>query len=148
MISETSTSRVKPRPEGLRARLARWDPASYYGLFAVLVVVSVELYFSLRGGGYFPQQWYWGAAVIAAALGGAALIPGYLTSSSVGRKQWTLAGALFVLVGVMIASIFWSISPTLSVNEASRTAMYAGVFVLLLPVAARWGSLVVDGTIL
>lgn len=148
MISETRASGLEPRPVGLRARLARRDPASYYGLFAVLVLASVQLYFSLRGGGYFPEQWYWGAALVAAALGGAVFVPGYLTSSSVGPKQWALAGALLGLVALATASVFWSVSPSLSLNEASRTAMYAAVFALLLPAAARWGSLVVDATIL
>lgn len=136
-----------PRSEGLRARLARRDLAYFYGLFAVVVVALVQLYFSLRGGGYFPGQWYWGAAAVAAALGGAAFVPGYLTSPSVGPRQWALTGALFVLVTLATASVLWSISPTLSFNEASRTAMYAAVFALLLPAAARWASLVVDATI-
>lgn len=148
MISETRASGLEPRSGGLRARLARRDLASYYGLFAVIAAASVQLYFSLRGGGYFPEQWYWGAALVAAALGGAVFVPGYLTASSVGPKQWALAGALFALVALATASVFWSVSPSLSLNEASRTAMYAAVFALLLPAAARWGSLVVDATIL
>jgi hypothetical protein len=46
------------------------------------------------------------------------------------------------------ASISWSIAPVLSFQEASRTAMYAGTFVLLLlPAVAYWGSLVVDLTL-
>jgi O-antigen ligase len=44
------------------------------------------------------------------------------------------------------ASISWSIAPVLSFQEASRTAMYAGTFVLLLPAVAYWGSLLVDLT--
>jgi len=44
-------------------------------------------------------------------------------------------------------SISWSIAPVLSFQEASRTAMYAGTFVLVLPAVAYWGSLVVDLTL-
>lgn len=141
---------------GLEKRLAQkgtalkdvfTNAAALYGLFAVLVVAAVEIFFSLRGGGYFPEQWYWGVAAVAVALAGAALVPGYLTSSSVGIKQWALASTLLLLTGIVGASVLWSISPGLSINEASRTAMYAGVFVLLLPAAARWGSLVADTAI-
>ena len=126
--------------------MAEWDPSRFYGLFAVLLVASVELFFSLRKGGFFLEQWYWGAAIVV-ALVGAALVPGYLSSPSVGRKQWALAGALLVLTAVVGASVLWSIVPVSSTLEASRTAMYAGAFALLLPAAARWGSLVVDTTI-
>lgn len=131
--------------EGLKSRVAAKDPTAAYGLLAVAVVALIQLFFSLRSGGYFIEQWYWGASAVAVALLGAALVPGYL--SSAGRKQWALAGTLIVLTAVVTASIFWSISPVLSFHEASRTAMYAGAFVLLLPAAVRWGSLVEDATI-
>jgi len=118
-----------------------------YGLLAVAVVASVQIFFSLRSGGYFVEQWYWGASAIAAALVGAALIRGYFSTASLGRWQWALVGALVALVVIVTASISWSIAPVLSFHEASRTAMYAGTFVLLLPAVAYWGSLVVDLTI-
>nr|MDP9488451.1 hypothetical protein [Actinomycetota bacterium] len=137
-----------PHPEDRQTRSVRAKGvAVYYGLFAVLAVASVQLFFSLRSGGFFPEQWYWGAAAVAVSLVGAAFVPGYFSCASLGRKQWALAGALFLLTAVSAASVLWSISPGLSVDEASRTAMYAGVFVLLLPAAARWGALVVDATV-
>jgi hypothetical protein len=121
--------------------------AALYGLFAVLVVAGVQLYFSLDRGGFWPEQWYWGVAAVGVALAAAALVPGYLTASWLGWSRWVLVGALLVLTAVVAASVLWSISKPLSIQEASRTAMYAGVFVLLLPAAARWGALIVDATI-
>nr|MDP9479109.1 hypothetical protein [Actinomycetota bacterium] len=133
------------RETGLRA-LGR-EAAPLYGLFAVLLVAAIQVFFSMRSGGYFAEQWYWGAAAVAVSLVGAAFVPGYFSSASLGRKQWALAGALFLLTAVSAASVLWSISPALSFLEASRTAMYAGAFVLLLPAAVRWGRIVVDATI-
>jgi hypothetical protein len=147
MIRKTHASCRELRTQGLRARVAQRGLAHFYGLFAVLVVASVQIFFSLQQGGYNTAQWYWGVGAIMAAVFGAALVPGYLSSPSVGRKQWALAGALLLLVVVVSASIFWSIAPTLSILEASRTTMYVGAFVLLLPAVARWGSLMVDATI-
>ncbi len=118
-----------------------------YGLLAVAIVSLIQLFFSLHRGGYFVQQWYWGASAVAVAVIVAALIPGYLWNSSLGRAQWALVGTLLALTAIVTASISWSISPVLSLHEASRTAMYVGVFVLLLPAAARWGWLIVDATI-
>jgi O-antigen ligase len=135
--------------KGLRPHSAVGNPIeAYYGLLAVGVVASVQIFFSLRSGGYYVEQWYWGAAAIAATVVGAALIGRhYFSTASVGRGQWTLVGALVLLVAIVTASISWSISPVLSVQEASRTAMYAGTFVLLLPAVAYWASLVVDATL-
>ena len=112
-----------------------------------MVVALIQLFFSLEKGGYFISQWYWGASAVAVALIVGALIPGYLWNSSLGYKQWAVVGTLCALIVVVTLSISWSISPVLSVHEASRTAMYVGVFVLLLPAAARWGWLIVDATI-
>jgi hypothetical protein len=131
----------------LRPRSAVENPIAAYGLLAVAVVASVQIFFSLHLGGYFIEQWAWGAAAIAAALVGAALIPRYFSTASLGREQWALVGALVALVVIVTASISWSIAPDLSFREASRTAMYAGTFVLLLPAVAYWGSLVVDLTL-
>ena len=147
MIDEAHGPRRGLRSEGLRARLAQRDLAYFYGPFAVLIVASVQLFFSLRSGGYFAEQWYLGAAVISVALLVSAFVPGYFSAASLGRKQWALVGALLLLAAVVAASISWSVSRELSANEASRTAMYVGAFVLLLPAAARWGSLTVDTTI-
>jgi hypothetical protein len=123
------------------------NPIAAYGLLAVAVVASVQIFFSLHLGGYFIEQWAWGASAIAAALVGAALIRGYFSTASLGRGQWALVGALVALVVIVTASISWSIAPELSFQEASRTAMYAGTFVLLLPAVAYWDSLVVDLTL-
>jgi hypothetical protein len=133
--------------KNLRPRSAVENPTAAYGLLAVAVVASVQIYFSLRAGGYFIEQWAWGASAIAAALVGAALVPRYFSTASLGRGQWALVGALVALVVIVTASISWSIAPKLSFHEASRTAMYAGTFVLLLPAVAYWGSLVVDLTL-
>ena len=70
------------RPRSEFARLVPW-----YGLFAVVVVSLIQLFFSFEKGGYFIYQWYWGASAIAIALIGAALVPGYLSRSSLGRWQ-------------------------------------------------------------
>jgi hypothetical protein len=149
VIGETDSTRLDAgsnlddrRPRSVLARLVIW-----YGLFAVVVVALIQLYFSIHKGGYFIYQRYWGASAIAIALIGAALVPGYLSRSSLGRWQWALVGTLLAFTATVTASILWSISPMLSWHEASRTAMYAGVFVLLLPAAARWGWLIVDATI-
>jgi O-antigen ligase len=123
------------------------NPIAAYGLLAVAVVASVQIFFSLHLGGYFIEQWAWGAAAIAAALVGAALVPRYFSTASLGRGQWAQVGALVALVVIVTASISWSIAPELSFQEASKTAMYAGTFVLLLPAVAYWGSLVVDLTL-
>jgi hypothetical protein len=131
--------------EGLQTGWAAGEAAAGYGFLAVVVVAAVQVYVSLRDGGYFPEQWYWCAAAIGATLAGAVLVPGYF--SSVGRKQWALAETLVVLTAVVTASISWSISPVLSFNEASRTAMYVGAFIVLVPAAARWGWLIVDAAI-
>ena len=131
----------------MRSRSAVENPIAAYGLLAVAVVASVQIFFSLRLGGYFIEQWAWGASAIAAALVGAALIRGYFSTASLGRWQWALVGALVALVVIVTASISWSIAPELSFQAASRTAMYAGTFVLLLPAVAYWGSLVVDLTL-
>lgn len=120
---------------------------SPYGLLAAAVVASVQLFFSLYAGGYDPEQWTWGAAAISASLVGALLVPGYLSGSSLSYGQWALVGALALLVLVTSASMLWSVSPMSSFYEAARTAMYAGAFVLLLPAAARWGSLIFDATL-
>jgi hypothetical protein len=149
LIDETTSTRLPlgagsdaddPRPHSVSAWLARW-----YGLLAVAVVSLTQLFFSLHKGGYFPDQWYWGASAIAIALVGAALVPGYF--SSLRRGQWVLLGTLLALTAIVAASISWSISPVLSVLEASRTAMYVGAFLLLLPAAARWGWLIADATV-
>ena len=132
----------------MRYRVAGESLASLYGFLAVVAVGLVQLFFSLHKGGYFPQQWYWGLWVILIALGISVVIPGYFSAASLGRKQLVLAAALVLFMALVAASILWSISEELSVREASRTAMYVGAFVLLLPVAARWDSLIVDITIL
>lgn len=119
-----------------------------YGLAAVFVVMAVEVFFSVHRGGYFPQQWSLGAAAIAVALIGAAAVPGYLSFASVGRWPWVVAGALLVFMAIVAASISWSIFRPISFLETGRTAMYVGVFVLLLPAAARWNRLIVDAVIL
>ena len=137
---DTSPNLKVPQPGSVSAWLAR-----SYGLFAVVVMALIQLFFSVHKGGYFVYQWYWGASAIAIALVGAALVPGYF--SKLRREQWVVAGTLLALTAVVTASIFWSLYPILSWHEASRTAMYAGVFVLLLPASARWGSLIVDATI-
>jgi hypothetical protein len=133
--------------KNLRPRSAVENPLAAYGLLAVVVVASVQIFFSLLLGGYFIEQWVWGASAIAATLVGAALIRGYFSTASLGRWQWALVGALVALVVIVTASIAWSIAPELSFHEASRTAMYAGTFVLVLPAVAYWGSLVVDLTL-
>ncbi len=149
LIDETTSTQLRPgagsdaddpRPHSVSAWLARW-----YGLLAVAVVSLTQLFFSLHKGGYFPDQWFWGASAIAIALVGAALVPGYF--SSLRRGQWVLLGTLVALTAIVTASISWSISPALSVLEASRTAMYVGAFLLLLPAAARWGWLIADATV-
>jgi hypothetical protein len=137
---DTSPNLKVPQPGSVSAWLAR-----SYGLFAVVVMALIQLFFSVHKGGYFVYQWYWGASAIAIALVGAALVPGYF--SKLRREQWVVAGTLLALTAVVTASIFWSLYPILSWHEASRTAMYAGVFVLLLPASARWGWLIVDATI-
>jgi O-antigen ligase len=88
-----------------------------------------------------------GAAAIAVALAVSAFVPGYFSAASLSRWQWALVGALLSLAAIVAASVLWSISPALSLLEASRTAMYVGAFVLLLPAATRWGSLIVDATV-
>lgn len=118
-----------------------------YGLAAVVVVMAVEVFFSVHRGGYFPQQWSLGAAAIAIALIGAAAVPGYLSFSTVGRPQWAVAGALLVFMAIVAASISWSTFRPISFFETGRTAMYVGTFVLLLPAAARWNWLIVDSVI-
>ena len=82
----------------MRPRSAVENPIAAYGLVAVGVVASVQIYFSLHLGGYFIEQWAWGASAIAAALVGAALIRGYFSTASLGRWQWALVGALVALV--------------------------------------------------
>jgi ABC-type cobalamin transport system permease subunit len=69
----------------LRPRSAVENPIAAYGLLAVAVVASVQIYFSLHLGGYFIEQWAWGAAAMAAALVGAALMPRYFSTASLGR---------------------------------------------------------------
>lgn len=129
-------------------RLAKGDgPATFYGLLAVLTVAVVQFFFSLEDGAFYVTQWYRGAIAISVLLVVSTLVPGYLTRAPIGRKQWMLAGALGVLLAVVGLSILWSLSRELSFFEASRTTMYVGAFVLLLPAAARWGWLVVDTVI-
>lgn len=140
----TRPERGRDQEEEQQRSLATWLVPGY-GLLAVVVVSSIQLFFSVQRGGYFISQWYWGASAVAVALVVAVLIPGYF--SNLRRAQWALVGTLLAFTAIVTASISWSISPVLSVHEASRTAMYAGVFVLLLPAAARWGWLIVDATI-
>ena len=68
----------------MRPRSAVENTIAAYGLLAVVVVASVQIYFSLRGGGYFIEQWAWGASAIAAALVGAAVMPRYFSTASLG----------------------------------------------------------------
>jgi hypothetical protein len=82
--------------KNLRPRSAVENSIAAYGLLAVAVVVSVQIYFSLRLGGYFIGQWSWGAAPIAAALVGAALIPRYFSTASLGRWQWALVALVVI----------------------------------------------------
>jgi ABC-type cobalamin transport system permease subunit len=82
----------------LRSRSVVENPIAAYGLLAVAVVASVQIYFSLRAGGYFIEQWAWGASAITAALVGAALMRRYFSTASLGRGQWALVGALVALV--------------------------------------------------
>lgn len=131
--------------EGLKRGAGRWDLTSLYGLLVVLALAVIQLLFSLNDGGYYVPQWYPGAVAVSVMIVVATLVPGYF---SLGRKQWAVVGALVALTAVVGLSILWSISRELSFYEASRTAMYAGVFTLALPVAARWGWLVVDTVIL
>lgn len=130
--------------QGLRSWATKGSLASLYGFLAVVAVGVVQTFFSVHKGGYFPEQWYWGLSVVLTALGISVLVPGYFSPAFMGRKQKILAGILILFTALMAASILWSISPELSNREASRTAMYAGAFVLLLPAAARWGSFIID----
>lgn len=118
--------------------------ATVYGLLAVLTVAVVEFFFSLDDGGFYVLQWYRGAIAISVLLVLSTLVPGYFTNARIGRKQWLLVGALAVLLGVSGASMLWSLSRELSFLDTSRTTMYVGVFVLLLPAVARWGWLTID----
>ncbi|CAN5604321.1 hypothetical protein BH23PAT1_BH23PAT1_0600 [soil metagenome] len=131
-----------PRP---RRWVTRENLVLIYGLLAVLGVAWVELFFSVHKGGYFPQHWFWGVSITLTLLGVSVLVPGYY--SSLHRRQWILTGVLGSFVAIIALSILWSVAPELSQREAFRTAMYAGVFVLLLPAAVRWGWLIVDTTI-
>jgi hypothetical protein len=83
--------------KNFRPRSAVENPIAAYGLLAVAVVASVQIYFSLRGGGYFIEQWAWGAAAIAVALVGATLMRRYFSTASLGRDQWALVGALVMI---------------------------------------------------
>ncbi len=126
-------------------RLAKGNgPAVVYGLLAVLTVAVIQFLFSLEDGAFYVTQWYRGAIAISVLLVVSTLVPGYFTRAPLGRGQWALAGALAVLLAVISLSILWSLSRELSFFEASRTTMYVGAFVLLLPAARRWGWLVVD----
>lgn len=150
--TEGGTTIEETQPTGERdsklvalRRLGRGDrPATFYGLLAVLTVAVVQFFFSLEDGAFYVTQWYRGAIAISVLLVVSTLVPGYLTRAPIGRKQWMLAGALGVLLAVVGTSILWSLSRELSFYETSRTTMYVGAFVLLLPAAARWGWLVVD----
>lgn len=144
-MEETRTSeRNRAGFSWLRRQATGGGIASAYGLLAVVTVAVVEFLFSLHDGAFYVTQWYRGAIAISALLVVSTLIPGYFTRASLGRRHWMLAGALAVLVAVEGASILWSLSRELSFFETSRTTMYVGVFVLLLPAARRWGWLVVD----
>jgi len=146
-VSEQTTTNRKRRLDVLRRAGVRRNLISLYGLVAVLTVAVVQFLFSLEDGGFYVEQWYRGAIAISAVLVVSTLVPGYYTDAGIGRKQWMLAGALAVLTAVTGASIVWSLSRELSFFDASRTVMYVGAFVLLLPVARRWGWLVVDVTV-
>ncbi|MEJ7872179.1 MAG: hypothetical protein WKF67_07950 [Rubrobacteraceae bacterium] len=144
-IEETKPTEERGSRLASLKRLATGSgPASFYGLLAVLTVAVVQFFFSLEDGAFYVTQWYRGAIAISVLLVVSTLVPGYLTRAPIDRKQWLLAGALGVLLAVVGASILWSLSRELSFYETSRTTMYVGAFVLLLPTAARWGWLVVD----
>lgn len=130
------------RAANVRRYVTRENLALAYGLIAVFGVGAIAAFFSVHRGGYFPQQWFWGVSAISILLGISILVPGYYSALS--RKQWALVGALGVFVAVVAGSILWSVSYELSLREALRTGMYAGAFVLLLPAARRWSSLIVD----
>lgn len=144
---EESQAGNKSPLESLKQAVTGGGLAMVYGLLAVLTVAVIEFLFSLEDGGFYVLQWYRGAIAIAVLLAVSTLVPGYFTRAPIGRKQWILVGALAVLLAVSGLSMLWSLSRELSFFETSRTTMYVGVFVLLLPAAARWGWLVVDAMI-
>lgn len=131
----------------LKRSLGGGGVATLYGLLAVLTVGVIQFLFSLEDGGFYVLQWYRGAIAISVLLVVSTLVPGYFTRAPIGRKQWILVGALAVLLAVSGLSMLWSLSRELSFFETSRTTMYVGAFVLLLPAARRWGWLVVDATV-
>lgn len=147
-MEETRSTKERGSRFATLGRLLKGDgPAALYGLLAVLTVAVVEFFFSLDDGGFYVLQWYRGAIAISLLLALSTLIPGYYTKAPIGRKQWLMVGALAILLLVSGATIIWSLSRELSFFDTSRTTMYVGVFVLLLPVAARWGWLVVDSIV-
>lgn len=139
-----TTNERGSRLASLRRLAAGGGPAALYGLLAVLTVAVIQFLFTLDDGAFYVPQWYRGAIAISVLLVVSTLVPGYFTRAPIGRQQWMLAGALAVLLAVVGASMLWSLSRELSFFETSRTTMYVGAFVLLLPAAARWGWLVVD----
>jgi tetratricopeptide (TPR) repeat protein len=90
---------------------------------AVPVLVCALLF--ADGSSYDPLVWIGGAALVLAALGGAAIAAGWLPAPLLSRPALAFAGCLAGLAVWSGASILWSTQPDNSWLFTNRTLVYA-----------------------
>lgn len=97
---------------------------------ALLALLGVTLYGTLRSGLYFEEAWLPVAAGILAFSLLTLLVPGYY--DDVPKVGWVLIGLLGALVLIKGLSMVWTISESLTIRETLRSAMYLAVFAISL----------------
>lgn len=97
---------------------------------AVLALLAVTAYGMFDGGLYFEEEWLPVAAGILALTLVTLLVRGYY--SGVPKAGWLLVGLLGALVLVKGVSMIWTISPSLTIQELLRSAMYLATFAVSL----------------
>ncbi|CAN5726225.1 hypothetical protein BH20ACT11_BH20ACT11_16410 [soil metagenome] len=97
---------------------------------ALLALLAVTAYGMFDGGLYFEEKWLPVAAGILALSLVTLFVRGYY--SGVPKAGWLLIGLLGALVLVKGLSMIWTISPSLTIQELLRSAMYLATFAVAL----------------
>jgi hypothetical protein len=115
---------------------------------ALLALMGVTLYGTLRGGLYFEEAWLPVAAGILALSLLTLLVRGYY--ARVPKIGWVLVALLGALVFVKGISLAWTIGESLTIRELLRSAMYLATFAISLAAISYRNQIepIVDGLFL
>lgn len=126
--TEAGTSRNEGKGQRNGRRLSVFKAV----LLAALVVVTG--YGMLNNGLFGEERWIPVAAIILGLMFVTLFVDGFY--DDVSFIGWILVGLMAVLVAVKGLSMFWTISPTETVEEMLRSSMYLAAFVVALAAAA------------